>query len=67
MVESDKPKWGRNLYFIGVVIAFISFTSGISFIMPGIRRRDVLPYQIFSGVLCLFYMILPTNKHIIKN
>ena len=48
------------LFFVFIAINSLFFA--ISYIMPGIKPRDVLPYQIFLFVLILFYKTLPQNK-----
>lgn len=52
----------NSIFLFIAFIAVNSFFFAISYLIPGIRRRDVLPYQMFLSVLILFYKTLPQNK-----
>lgn len=50
------------LYLFLIFIVVNSFFFAISYIMPGVKQRDVLPFQLFLFVLVLFYKTLPQNN-----
>lgn len=53
------------LYLFIIFITINSFLFAISYLIPGIKERDVLPYQMFSFVLMMFYKIIPEKKSIV--
>lgn len=57
----------KLFYLILVFIAVNSFFFAISYIMPGVKQRDVLPFQLFLFVLLVFYKTLPSNTKFSDN
>lgn len=46
------------LYLFIIFVVVNSFFFAISYIMPGVKQRDVLPFQLFLFVLVMFYLCL---------
>lgn len=49
-----------SLLYLFILFAVVnSIFFAISYIIPGVKQRDVLPFQLFLFVLVLFYITLP--------
>ena len=50
------------LYYTVAVLTITSFFMSISYIMPGVKSNDLLPYQVFLVALGILNLTLQTKK-----